>query len=239
MLGRNGGCEKPIGRHGGSLDDMVASDTDRLTCPLAPAGGTPAAGASGKKVLGATDDETFLPAARNGDGEAFLAILDAHDRMLRSLAFRMLGDRDQMDDVLQEVALKAFKSLPKFRGDASLATWLYRITYTSCLNRLRSAGRTVSLLDPEEDPAGTVASHLYSGDAAESVIRRIELSAALASLTPEQRAVVALVLEEGLDHHTAAHVLGIPMGTVASRLAAARAALRRFLKEPPPIGEAR
>jgi RNA polymerase sigma-70 factor, ECF subfamily len=205
----------------GSPDDMFVSGTGRSTSH-APAAGT----------------GVLVSAARNGDCEAFLAVLDAHDRMLRSLAFRVLGDRDQMDDVLQEVALKAFKALPKFRGDASLATWLYRITYTTCLNRLRSGAHTVSLSDPEDD-AAALTSHLHSGDTADVVIRRIELSAALASLTPEQRAVVALVLEEGLDHHTASQILEIPMGTVASRLAAARAALRRFLSDPSPIGEAR
>jgi len=164
-------------------------------------------------------------------------MLDAHDHMLRTLAYRMLGDRDQMDDVLQEVALKAFKALPKFRGDASLATWLYRITYTTCLNRLRSNRNTLPLPEPAGDSSGRAASRFATPDAADDIIRRIELSAALASLTPEQRAVVALVLEEGLDHHTAAKVLNIPMGTVASRLAAARDALRRFLSEPTSIGE--
>jgi len=164
-------------------------------------------------------------------------MLDAHDRMLRTLAYRMLGDRDQMDDVLQEVALKAFKALPKFRGDASLATWLYRITYTTCLNRLRSNKTTLPLPELAEDSSGRAACQFATADAADDIIRRIELSAALASLTPEQRAVVALVLEEGLDHHTAAKVLNIPMGTVASRLAAARNALRRSLSEPTFIGE--
>jgi RNA polymerase sigma-70 factor (ECF subfamily) len=183
--------------------------------------------------------EALVAAARQGDGEAFMVILDSHDRMLRSLAFRILGDRDQMDDVLQDVALKAFTALPKFRGDASLATWLYRITYTTCLNRLRGVGRTVSLPDREDDGPSRLSSGFSSGDTADAVIRHIELGAALASLTPEQRAVVALVLEEGLDHHTAAEVLDIPMGTVASRLAAARTALRRFLSEPTPTGDDR
>jgi RNA polymerase sigma-70 factor, ECF subfamily len=166
-----------------------------------------------------------------------MVLLESHDRMLRSLAFRILGDRDQMDDVLQDVALKAFMALPTFRGDASLATWLYRITYTTCLNRIRGTGRTVSLPDCEDDGPARLSSELSSADTADDVIRHIELAAALASLTAEQRAVVALVLEEGLDHHTAAEVLDIPMGTVASRLAAARAALRRFLSESLPTGE--
>jgi RNA polymerase sigma-70 factor (ECF subfamily) len=206
----------------GTPVDMVELDT-ALSTPLAANRG----------------QEGLVAAARGGDGEAFMALLDSHDRMLRSLAFRILGDRDQMDDVLQDVALKAFTALPKFRGDASVATWLYRITYTSCLNRLRGVGRTVPLLDPEGDEPSPLSSDLSSTDTADDVIRRIELAEAIASLTAEQRAVVALVLEEGLDHHTAAQVLDIPMGTVASRLAAARTALRRFLSEIPPTGEER
>jgi RNA polymerase sigma-70 factor (ECF subfamily) len=183
--------------------------------------------------------EALIAAARRGEGEAFMLLLDGHDRMLRSLAFRILGDRDQMDDVLQDVALKAFTALAKFRGDSSVATWLYRITYTTCLNRLRGAGPTVPLLDCEDDGPSPRSPELWSADTADDVIRHIELAAALSSLTAEQRAVVALVLEEGLDHHTAAEVLGIPMGTVASRLAAARTALRRFLSESLPTGEGR
>jgi RNA polymerase sigma-70 factor, ECF subfamily len=205
--------------------DMIAPDTD-----------------SPASLAAERSPEALVTAARRGDGEAFMLVLDSHDRMLRSLAFRILGDRDQMDDVLQDVALKAFAALPKFRGDATLATWLYRITYTTCLNRLRGAGRTVSLLDPEEEGPSRLSSDLSSrglpsADTADAVIRHIELAAALASLTPEQRAVVALVLEEGLDHRTAAKVLHVPMGTVASRLAAARSALRRCLGEPLPSGE--
>jgi RNA polymerase sigma-70 factor, ECF subfamily len=206
------GWETPAG--------MVASDA----CPFASS-------------LEERTSEALVAAAKDGDSEAFMVILDVHDRMLRSIAFRILGDRDQMDDVLQDVALKAFVGLPKFRGDSSLATWLYRIAYTTCLNRLRGVRRTVSLPDPEEEDEHRLHSVLSSADNADAVIRRVELAAALASLTPQQRAVVALVLEGGLDHHTAAEVLGIPMGTLASRLAAARTALRRFLREPVLTGE--
>jgi RNA polymerase sigma-70 factor (ECF subfamily) len=204
----------------GSSAAMVEADTWELASPspAAPSGGPTS------------------PLQRS-DCEAFLATLDAHDHTLRTLAFRMLNDRDQMDDVLQEVALKAFRALPKFRGDAALATWLYRITYTTCLNRLRSRRATLLLPDPADDGAGDLTAQVSTADTADDIIRRIELSVALASLNSEQRAVVALVLEEGLDHRTAAKVLDIPMGTVASRLAAARTALRRCLSEPTFIGE--
>jgi RNA polymerase sigma-70 factor, ECF subfamily len=170
----------------------------------------------------------LLRAAQQGDGDAFMALLERHDRSLRTLAFRILGDSTEMDDALQEVALKAFAALPRFRGDSSFGTWIHRITYTTCLNRLRGSGRTVPLPDDEDciDDA--------AADPTDSLLLRVELAAALSSLTATQRAVVALVLEEGFDHRTAAEVLGVPEGTVASRLAAARSTLRKLLREPAP-----
>jgi RNA polymerase sigma-70 factor (ECF subfamily) len=177
------------------------------------------------------DPSMLVRRAREGDGAAFMALLDRHDRSLRALAYRILGDRGDMDDALQEVALKAFAALPGFRGEASFGTWIHCIAYTTCLNRLRSSGRTVPLDDGEE------ASDRDSGDPSDALILRIELASALSSLTPDQRAVVALVLEEGFDHRTAADVLGVPMGTVASRLAAARTTLRKLLREPSSLGE--
>ena len=173
----------------------------------------------------------LLRAAQQGDGDAFMALLERHDRSLRTLAFRILGDRSEMDDALQEVALKAFTALPHFRGDSSFGTWIHRITYTTCLNRLRSSGRTVPLPDDEE------CADDLAGDPSDALLLRLELAAALSSLTADQRAVVALVLEQGFDHRTAAEVLDVPEGTVASRLAAARTTLRRLLREPSPQRE--
>ena len=206
----------------GTPVDMVGRDTGVSASPIADQG-----------------EAALVSAARRGDDEAFMAIFDGRDGMLRSLAFRILGDRDQMDDVLQDVALKAFAGMPRFRGEASLTTWLYRITYTTCLNRLRGARPTVSLSDPSDDRQVDSLPDPSSADMADVVIRHIELTAAFASLTPEQRAAVALVMEGGMDYRAAARVMGVPAGTVASRLSAARVALRRFLSDPSPIGEQR
>jgi RNA polymerase sigma-70 factor (ECF subfamily) len=182
-------------------------------------------------TAGGADDRESLPssviaAARAGDADAFMAIYDAYHSRLRGLAFRTLGDAGLLDDAMQEVAVKAFVGLPRFRGECAVGTWLFQITYRTCLNLQRGRGRVVPQPDVEAlaDDA--------SGDPAESVLLHIELAAALASLTAVQRAVVFLVLEEGLDHQTAARVLGVPPGTVASRLSAARAALARCLEDP-------
>jgi len=169
---------------------------------------------------------SVVEAARAGNGDAFMAIYDAYATRLRGLAFRTLGDPDLLDDALQEVAVKAFLGLPHFRGDCTVGTWLFQITYRTCLNLQRGRGRVVPLPDVE------LLADEATADPTASVLLRIELAAALASLTSAQRAVVFLVLEQGLDHHAAARILGVPPGTIASRLSAARAALARCLEDP-------
>ncbi len=166
-----------------------------------------------------------LAAARRGDHKAFVGILRHYDRRLRLIAYRLLADRQLMDDALQDVALKAFRALPEFRGDASVGTWLYRITYTTCLDYLRRT-RPVDLMPSDElpEPPGP------RPDIAESVCERDQLQRRLALLTPEQRLAVLLVDQEGFDYHMAGQILGIPSGTVGSRLNTAHAILRRGLR---------
>jgi RNA polymerase sigma-70 factor (ECF subfamily) len=165
--------------------------------------------------------------ARRGDQEAFAAVIRHYDRGLRSLAYRLLGDRHRMDDALQEAYLKAFRALPRFRGDSKLGTWLYRITYNVCLDELERSSRTTHL------PLADVPEPVEAGPAAdEALSRRDALARALDSLPPDDRAAVLLVDAEGFDYRAAGEVLGVPAGTVASRLNRARASLRRTLAEP-------
>jgi RNA polymerase sigma-70 factor, ECF subfamily len=157
------------------------------------------------------------------DADAFAALVRRHDRSLRVLAYRLLADRDRMDDVLQESYVKAFRSLPRFRGEASVATWLYRIVYNACLDELRRvrSSRTATL-----DVAFVAAD---DRDPAEEAGTRAALAEALAALPPDQRAAVLLVDADGFDYSAAAEVLDVSVGTLASRLSRARSALRRML----------
>ncbi|MEA2686582.1 MAG: polymerase sigma-70 factor, subfamily, partial [Actinomycetota bacterium] len=131
-------------------------------------------------------------------------------------------DRDRMDDVLQEAYVKAFRSMPKFKGDAALGTWLYRIVYNACIDDLRSRKATTSLddqietADPRPDPADVA-------------VGRHDLAAALDTLPADQKAAVLLVDAYGLDYKEAADALGVAAGTIGSRLNRARAALRTAL----------
>jgi RNA polymerase sigma-70 factor (ECF subfamily) len=163
-----------------------------------------------------------LRRARNVDAAAFTSLVELYDESLRRLAFRLLGDRDAMDDVLQEAYVKAFRSLPRFRGGSTLGTWLYRIVYNACLDELRRV-RAIRTVPLELDAVGE------ASDPAVAVVGAGELADALASLPPEQRAAVLLVDAEGFDYRAAADVLGVEVGTVASRLNRARTSLRRAL----------
>ena len=161
-----------------------------------------------------------------GDGplDSGLDAVMSERRQLINLAYRLLGDRDRMDDALQEAYVKAFRALPRFQRRAKVGTWLYRIVYNTCLDELRKARRTaVEPLDENVDQPGGWA------DPADVAAGRGDLSRALATLPEQERAAVLLVDAQGFDYRDAAQVLGVPEGTVASRLNRARASLRAAL----------
>jgi RNA polymerase sigma-70 factor, ECF subfamily len=168
-----------------------------------------------------------LEGARRGDQRAFTEVVRHYDHRLRGLAYRLLGDRAAMDDALQEAYVKAFRALPGFREQAGLGTWLYRITYRACVDHLRREGRHVT--DPADGRDVPAAGP--GADPAAVAAARTDLARALAALPVDQRAAVLLVDADGLDYDTAAAVLGVAAGTIASRLSRARAALRAALSE--------
>jgi RNA polymerase sigma-70 factor (ECF subfamily) len=177
-------------------------------------------------TLPAAGQPRMIEDARAGDQRAFALLLRQHDERMRGLAWKLLGDRDRMDDALQEAYVKAWCSLGTFRSDASFGTWLYRIAYNACMDELRRGARRPTpqdWTDTGQQPAVTGAGPERQVVASETVLRL------LASLPEDQRAAVVLVDSEGFDNQTAADILGVAVGTVASRLSRARATLRASL----------
>lgn len=161
-----------------------------------------------------------LELARAGDAAAFLRLVQPFDRELRSFTYRMLGDRSAMDDVLQDVYLAAFRSIGRFRGEATARTWLYRIARNRCLDVIRARRYHE---DIEDHPVSI-------GSFDTSVTERIDLAHALARLGPEHREVLMLVDAAGFDYAAAAEILGVRIGTIRSRLARARSRMRSLLE---------
>ena len=159
-----------------------------------------------------------------GDVIPFETLVRTYEPDLRAAARRVVGTSQDVDDVVQEALLRAFRGLGRFRGDSTLKTWLVRITRNAALDEVRRRNRRPAhALDDAEQAAGP--------DPIEPVAARHELAAALAALPPDQRAVVVLVDIEGVDYDAAARRLDVPKGTVASRLHRAHATLRRALAD--------
>lgn len=169
---------------------------------------------------GLRTDDQLLRLAQAGDAHAFGVLVRRHDPAMRRLASSMVRRRSSVDDILQDSYLKAFRAIGTFRGEAAFPTWLYRIVYRVCLDDQRRARPVESLDESTEQPSREhfdSADQLVLGDA----IRR-----ALQSLSPDHRAIVAMVDGEGYSYDETASILELNPGTVASRLARARAALR-------------
>lgn len=169
----------------------------------------------------ASRDERLLDAARLGDHRAFAELVRRHDDQMRALAWSILRDRGAMDDALQDAYLKAYRNLERFRGESALSTWLHRIVYRTCLDHVRRR-RPVDPL-PEVDPAAPDRGQ-------REVDERLTVQRALASLDPETAAALVLVDRDGHSYEEAGAVLGVPAGTVASRLHRGRRALRAALE---------
>ncbi len=186
-------------------------------------GGLLAAGRRRCQTGPVTEIEMQLKAARRGDGDAFADLFLAHARPLRVMAFGVLRDPDLVDDALQEAALRAYRSLRGFRGEARIGTWLHRITLSVCLDMIHEAHRQDTLVQR------SLPTHVSDPDLDSALDTHTRLSRALDTLTAEQRAVAVVVLQLGFDLRSAATILAIPRGTVASRLFAARQALAAAL----------
>jgi len=209
---------------GGAEENERAQDRSMEGILVAP---EPAVAGGARKAREV--DGAVLQRAQRGDHGAFREIVDHYEGRLRVLAYHLLRDADQMNDVLQDTFVKAYAGLPGFRAEASLGTWLHRICYRSCLDYLRRR-QVRPVGEPIDDDLADPA------DEAERLALKDEVSAALGSLPVEQRAVLLLVDREGYDYGSVADALEVPVGTVASRLSTARAAMRLALR-PAETGE--
>jgi len=170
--------------------------------------------------------EAELLAGVRGGAAARAAAFEALFRALRepvlALCLHLTGRRADAEDALQETFLSVHRALPAFRGEAGLATWVFRIALRVGL-QARARRRDHAALDGEHPAPGGGEPALQAREEA----RRLQ--AAVASLPAEHRAVLALFALEGLGHAAIAEILGIPEGTVWSRLHAARRRLAEAL----------
>jgi RNA polymerase sigma-70 factor (ECF subfamily) len=182
--------------------------------------------------LTATSDEQFLERALAGDREAFGELVRRWERKIYALAYGILGSAEDARDATQETFFAAYRSLPGFRGDAKVSSWLHRIAVNQCISRQRRARvRPETSLEDDAAHERLLAAPGRESPAltAEARQRQEEVRRAVAALPPELREVVLMKEFEELTFQEIADALQIPLSTVKSRLYTALRQLRMRL----------
>ncbi len=181
-------------------------------------------------------EATLVQRCAARDEDACAELVSDHQRMVVQLAVNLLGDRDEALDLSQEVFLRVFRTIHRFRGQSTLRTWIYRIAVNQARNRhrfwrRRHRGDQVSL-EVHVATHGEFASKL--GTAPDRLLEQKELGqrlqGALDRLPFDQRTAIVLREIDGLSYDDIAFSLGVAIGTVKSRLTRARQALRDDLR---------
>jgi RNA polymerase sigma-70 factor (ECF subfamily) len=182
------------------------------------------------------DEQTLLEGLKSGDERAYELLVAHFQQPVYNLVQRLIDDSSEAGDVTQEVFLKIFRSIGRFRGESSLKTWVYRIAVNEGYNRRRWFGRH---RQPEvgleaQEPGRNHLDHLHdlSRSPYDLVLNEEWKSAigqALAGLNPAFRAAVVLRDQEDMSYEEIAEVLNVSLGTVKSRILRGRESLRRAL----------
>lgn len=181
------------------------------------------------------DDHRLIAECLQGRSAAFGELVRRYQDRLFNTVFRMVGNAEDAQDVVQDAFLNAYQSLESFKGDSQFFTWLYRIAINTAIS-LKRKQRAVLSIHPGGDGqiAGTepldVSEFSRPGQALERAEEERRIQEALGRLSPEHRAVLILKDMEEQKYETMAEILQVPIGTVRSRLHRARLELRTLLR---------
>jgi RNA polymerase sigma-70 factor (ECF subfamily) len=179
-----------------------------------------------------------MSAHNAGDSAAFAELVQRYRDRMWALAMRVLRDREDAADALQDAFVSAFRAAAGFRSESRVSTWLHRIVLNACLDKIRTrkARRTVPMPEDGFEPG---AIRTAPADPSVAAAMRMDVAHALACLPDGQRAAIVLVDVEGFPIAEAAGALGLAEGTVKSRCARGRAKLATllgYLRDPDRIG---
>lgn len=167
-------------------------------------------------------ENEIVQRCKSGDLNAFEELFNRYGTKLFSLCLRMSGNREDAEDLMQEIFVILFKKIHAFRGDARFTTWMYRIAVNTCISHLRKKKGIMVSADVElEKPK-------FAQNPA-AVLQRTLLKKAIADLPPGYRSAVIMHDIQGFNHREIASILGISVGASKSQLFKARKKLREFM----------
>ncbi len=182
-------------------------------------------------------DAQLVARVQQGDKQAFDLLVVKYQRKIQRLLSRILRDQSDIDDVMQEAFIKAYRALPQFRGESAFYTWLYRIAINTARNWLASQGRRPSASGGNQNVEGETfyeIDNLTDNNTPESALASQEIAgtvnAAIEQLPEELRTAIVLREIDGLSYEEIAQTMDCPIGTVRSRIFRAREAIAAKLR---------
>jgi RNA polymerase sigma-70 factor (ECF subfamily) len=179
------------------------------------------------------DDHRLIAGCLQGDTGAFGQLVLRYQDRLYNTVYRLVDNAEDAQDVVQEAFLNAYQSLDSFKGHSEFFTWLYRIAYNTAISLKRKQRVTLSLSARGNGEAGLEppdeSDLSRPGQGLERAEEERRIQGALGRLSPEHRMVLILKDMEGQKYEAMAEILGVPIGTIRSRLHRARAELRELL----------
>lgn len=173
-------------------------------------------------------DKELVKRVQKGDLEAFDMLFSRYQGKILNLISRYVRDTEEVQDVAQEAFIKAYRALPRFRGDSAFYTWLYRIAINTAKNHLVARSRRPPSMDVDVEDADyrDDADMLRESEDPESALKRDQLKAvidaAIGELPEDLRSALTLREFDGLSYEQIAQILECPVGTVRSRIFRAR-----------------
>ena len=184
--------------------------------------------------MASENDHDIIRQVLAGDERRYGVLVDRHKDRAMTLAMRLLANREEAEEVVQDAFVRAFRSLGRFRGDSQFTTWFYRILHNVAISTLKRRGKVQHI--PYEEDAGLDLEE--TADDARDVLAEVEqqqlieiMEQELGRLAERYRVVLTLFYVQEMKYEEIASVLELPMGTVKTLLFRGRESLRRALAE--------
>lgn len=182
-----------------------------------------------------SDENQLIQEAKAGNLTAFEKLISSYEKKIYNYCLRMTNNREDAEDLTQEVFIRVYNSLKRFRGNSQLSTWIYRIAHNVCIDRYRKAKLTTISLSQPKGPDDEREMDLPANNSSpEEEAMRMELKKhllkSISELQPKYRSVIVLRDIQDHSYEEIAEILQLPLGTVKSHISRARAALRQAVR---------
>jgi len=178
------------------------------------------------------DDQLLIKRAQSGDIDAFEDLIRAYEKKIYSIAYNMMNNREDAQDVTQETVLKIYRSLRMFNGKSTFSAWIYKVTTNTCLDELRKRKHTSLSIEKMAEDGLQLGDEAYSSE--ELLSQKLlgqRISTEIDTLSTDYKLMIVLRDVQGMSYQEIADMTGISIGTVKSRINRARKQLREKLDD--------